>query len=95
MKKLTTLCESTGIKGAEMVFNNQPQRFVAGYNIDYVIWISKTKKDIAVRFTDTMDSITEFHLPDTDRYMELDIYLQSQKTKSISHMVNNIKQLIE
>jgi hypothetical protein len=41
LKKFANICESTGVKAATTILNQNPPKFVAGFNLDMVGKISK------------------------------------------------------
>lgn len=108
IKKIANICESTGVKAATTMLNQQPQRFVAGFNLDYVGRISKfteyyyDKNEnksvcdmIAIDYVIGENIVRHSFVQHTDsEYAEFDEFLDSNKMSSIGGIYNELKKKI-
>ena len=99
IKKIASLCETTGVKTASM-YNSPPQRFLVGYNIDYIVKIESMIQlhdmDNTIRIhylygnEVKIDKFYEKISPNT--FSDLREFLALNETKSLNNIINEIKQ---
>lgn len=107
IKKITNICESTGVKAATSLLNAHPQRFLAGFNLDFVGRINKyygNKYYIDKNAQKVYDCIvidyiidkryTYLFTKDSDEYNEFNEFLDANKISSISGIYNELKRKI-